>query len=421
VVRADSSAVTRETAAANGVLTGAPGGYIGQFDSFRVIACCAVVLQHSLLWNVQVGNTPAWALVMLLHFSRTAFFFLAAFMLTYSQITRPRSTLGFWRRRYVQIGVPFLVWTLIYWVFTMAMFNSWNQAWSLLWNYTVYGYYQLYFVVVLLLLYLVFPWLLRAVRACRHHGALMTGSLLFALLLAADLHYPSSFGVVGKWTFDIASKWPWARNPITYQEQFVAGILVALHFDQVRRFVERWYRQVIAGAVVMGVIATMWYLIAVWTGETTGRASDLYQPVAFLWFTAAVAALECGAWMWWRRSARRPGRTSGILSAEYLAGLTGGIFFCHVLFINLVRTGLRNAGIAPHLGWAGLVAVTFVLTMGSSALFAALLLRTPLRWVLTGPVRAEQRARLGPELSIAPLSIKPSDKVVNGARTPARV
>ena len=201
----------------------ARGGYISQFDSFRVIACCAVVLQHSLLWNVAAGNTTAWAFVMLLHFSRTAFFFLAAFLLTYSQITRPRSTLGFWRRRYVQIGVPFLVWTLIYWVFTMITGNSWDQAWSLLWNYTLYGYYQLYFVVVLLLLYAVFPALLRVIRASSHHGAIMVGSLLFALLLAADLHYTSSFGVVGQWTLDIASKWPWARNPITYQEQFVAG------------------------------------------------------------------------------------------------------------------------------------------------------------------------------------------------------
>ena len=129
----------------------------------------------------------------------------------------------------------------------------------------------------------------------------MVGSLLFALVLAADLHYTSSFGVVGHWTLDIASKWPWARDPITYQEQFVAGILVALHFDEVRAFVERWYRQVIAGAVLMGAVATLWYLIAVWTGSTTGHASDLYQPVAFLWFTAAVAALECGAWMWYRR------------------------------------------------------------------------------------------------------------------------
>src|ERR1700679_2641940 len=133
----------------------ARGGYISQFDSFRVIACCAVVLQHSLLWNVQAGNTTAWAFVMLLHFSRTAFFFLTAFLLTYAQITRPRSTSDFWRRRYVQIGIPYLAWTAIYWIFTLIFDGSFDRAGSLLWNYLVFGYYQLYFVVVLLQLYLV--------------------------------------------------------------------------------------------------------------------------------------------------------------------------------------------------------------------------------------------------------------------------
>ena len=335
---------------------------------------------------------------MLLHFSRTAFFFLTAFVLTYSEIHRPRSVGEFWGRRYLQIGVPFLVWTGIYWVFTMVDSNAWSQAGSLLWNYLVYGYYQLYFAVVLLQLYLVFPLLLRLLRRSTHHVAIMTVSLLFALLLAADLHYTQYFGVVGRITHSIASVYPWARDPITYQEQFVAGVLVALHFEEVKHFVERRWRAVIAAGVVMGVVATMWYLIAVWTGSDTGHASDLYQPVAFLWFTAAVAALECGTWAWYRRQVRRsasPRRWPRFLTAEYLAGLTGGIFFCHVLFLNLIRTGLGDAGIAAHLDWAALVGLTFVLTMGAAALCTALLLHTPLRWVLTGPIRAEQRARLG--------------------------
>jgi peptidoglycan/LPS O-acetylase OafA/YrhL len=376
----------------------AGGTYVGQFDSYRVIACCAVVLQHSLLWNVAVGDTTAWALVMLLHFSRTAFFFLTAFLLTYAEIKRPRSAGSFWRRRFVEIGIPYLIWTGIYWVFTMAMAGSWDQAGSLLWNYLVFGYYQLYFVVVLLQLYLVFPLLLRFLRASTHHVAVMVASGLFALSLAADLHYTQYFGVVGHLTRSIASVWPWARDPITYQEQFVAGVLVALHFDEVRRFVERRWRQVIALGAGVGVVATAWYLVAVWTNEGTGRASDLYQPVAFLWFTAAVAALECGTWAWYRRQVRRAGRPRRwprLLSAEYLAGLTGGIFFSHVLFLNLVRSALGDSGIAPHLGWAGLVAVTFVLTIVCAGVCTGLLLRTPLRRVLTGPVRAEQRARLG--------------------------
>ncbi len=378
------------------------------------------MLQHSLLWTIAPGNTSAWAFVMLLHFSRTAFFFLAAFLLTYSQINRPRSTLGFWRRRYVQIGVPFFAWTVVYWLFTMVSDGTWNQAWPIFWNYVVYGYYQLYFVVVLLLLYLVYPPLLRALRATSHHGVVMLASLLFALALAADLHYTASFGVVGDWTHDIAGVWPWGRNPITYQEQFVAGILVALHFDQVRGFVERWYRQVIAGAVVMGVAATMWYLIAVWTGSTPGRASDLYQPIAFLWFTTAVAALECGTWMWYRRRRTRRDRAHRVFSAEFLAGLTGGIFLSHVLFLNLVRSGLGATGLTPHLGWAGMVATTFVLTIGSAALFSALILRTPLRWVLGGPVRAEQRARLNADVPAA-IPSRPSHLVVETARQTASV
>ncbi|HEY1653042.1 MAG TPA: acyltransferase [Acidimicrobiales bacterium] len=376
----------------------AGGAYLGQFDSYRVIACCAVVLQHSLLWNVVAGNTTAWALVMLLHFSRTAFFFLTAFLLTYAEIKRPRPVTSFWRQRLVEIGIPFLIWTGIYWVFTMIVGGSWDQAGSLLWNDLVFGYYQLYFVVVLLQLYLVFPLLLRLVRRSTHHVALMVASGLFALALAADLHYTQYFGVVGDATRTIGSVWPWARDPITYQEQFVAGVLVALHFDDVRRFVERRWRQVMALGVVVGVVATMWYLIADWTGAGTGRASDLYQPVAFLWFTAAVAALECGTWVWYRRQVRRaaePRRWPRLFTAEYLAGLTGGIFFSHVLFLNLLRSALGDSGIAKHLGWAGLVAVTFVLTIVCAGVCTGLLLLTPLRRVLTGPVRAEQRARLG--------------------------
>jgi hypothetical protein len=111
-----------------------------------------------------------------------------------------------------------------------------------------------------------------------------------------------------------------------------------------------------------------------------------------------VAALECGTWVWYRRQMRhagRPRRWPRVFTAEYLAALTGGIFFCHILFLNLVRSALGDWGIAPHLGWAGLVVLTFVLTIACAGVCTALLLRSPLGWVLTGPVRAEQRRRLG--------------------------
>lgn len=371
------------------------GGYLGQFDSYRVVACGAVVFQHSFLWTVAGGILVPWAFVMLLHFSRTAFFFLVALLLTYSQVTRPRSTTGFWRRRFVQLGVPYLAWTLIYWLMTMILHQApWSQAGHVLWNYTLYGYYQLYFVVVVFQLYLVFPLLLRLLRASRHHVAVMATSLGLALLLAADLHWPTAFGSLGQATMWLSHYWPWGRNVFTYQEQFVAGVLVGLHIDQVPAFIERWWRQLIGGAVLMLVAATTWYLVAVWTGSSTGRASDIYQPIAFLWFTAAVAGLECGSWLWYQRTIHGHPPRATVLSAEYLGALTGGIFLSHVLFINLLRSAMGGIGLTPHLGWAAQVAVLYVSTLLCAGLFTALVLRTPLRWVLGGPVRAEQRSRL---------------------------
>lgn len=375
--------------------SGHRGGYLGQFESYRVPACAAVVFQHSLLWTVAAGNVTAWALVMLLHFSRTAFFFLTALLLTYSQITRPRSTLDFWRRRFVQLGVPYLVWTVIYWIYVgVRSGGSAGHLWSMLWHELVFGYYQLYFAVVLFQLYLIFPFLLRLLQPRKHHARIMAGSLCVALILAGGLHWPHAYGVVGQWILFMKAHWPWSRDPLTYQEQFIAGILVALHLDEVYRFAQRWYRHMIALALVVGIAATLWYLIAVWTGDGTGRASDLYQPIAFLWFTAAVAALECGTLLWYQWSSRRPKR-HGALSAEFLAGLTGGIFFSHVLFLQLVLSAMGATGLAPHLGWFGKVVVLYGSTLLLAGTFTALALRTRLAWPLTGPIRSEQRRRLG--------------------------
>ncbi len=349
----------------------ADGRYLGQFDSYRVVACCAVVLQHSLLWNVAVGNTTAWAFVMLLHFSRTAFFFLTAFLLTYAEIHRPRPVTAFWRQRYIEIGVPYLVWTGIYWVFTMIVAGSWDQAGSLLWNYLVFGYYQLYFVVVLLQLYLVFPLLLRLLRASKHHVAVMVASGLFALALAADLHYTQYFGVVGDATRSIASVWPWARGP-----DHLPG---AVRGGRPGRVALRRGPAVRRAPLAPGDRAgccwwASWPPCGTWSRCGPARTPGGPRTCTSRWRScgspppsprsSAAPGPGTGARC---AAARAPRRWPRLFSAEYLAGLTGGIFFCHVLFLNLIRTALGDSGIAPHLGWAGLVALTFVLTMACAA------------------------------------------------------
>jgi hypothetical protein len=53
---------------------------------------------------------------------------------------------------------------------------------------------------------------------------------------------------------------------------------------------------------------------------------------------------------------------------------------------------LGATGLRAYLPWEATVAILFVGTVAISVAFTSFILRTRLKWVLGGPVRAEQRA-----------------------------
>ncbi|HEX3793811.1 MAG TPA: acyltransferase [Acidimicrobiales bacterium] len=372
-----------------------PGGYLNSLNLFRVVACAAVVGQHAFLW-IGASGIAASAFVTLLHFSRTAFFFVSGLVLCYTELRRPLSPGRFWQRRYTQMGVPYVAWTLIYLVFTLlTVGGSWHHTYPLFRHSFTHGYYQLYALIVLFQAYLLFPPLLWLLRRSRRHLLIGAVSVVFALFINSALHFTHSMGFISDFTNWLGTQWPWSRNLLAYQEFFVLGALAAFHLREVHAFVSRWHRQVMAftGAVAAGMLA--WYLVSVWNGTTTGAASDIYQPLAVVWCLVAIAGLYCWSWAW---EARHPtpesaGKRRGLTSVAHLAELTAGIYFCHVLFINRIRLVLENTGLRTHLPFAATVGLLFVLTLAVSAAFITLVLRSPLRWVVGGPVRAEQRAR----------------------------
>jgi uncharacterized membrane protein len=89
-------------------------GYLEMLDLFRVIACVAVVANHSFIWANMSTNVIGTGIVTMLHLSRNAFFFLSGLVICYSQLAHRRSRQVFWKRRFVQLGIPYLAWTGIY-------------------------------------------------------------------------------------------------------------------------------------------------------------------------------------------------------------------------------------------------------------------------------------------------------------------
>jgi peptidoglycan/LPS O-acetylase OafA/YrhL len=387
------------------------GGYLHSLDLFRVVACAAVVGNHSFIWANMSANVVGTGFITLLHLSRNAFFFLSGLVICYSQINHPRSWPGFWKRRYVQLGVPYLAWTCIYLVFALATISlSWSEAGSFLRQNLLMGYSQLYPAFVIFQYLLVFPLLLKLLRSTRQHGLIMGASLAFALVLGLTLHYPA-------WIPALTDVWracealvPWSRDLLTYQEFFVAGALVALHFDDVCRLVSRHYRPIFLVSSGVGALLVLWYVVQVDTGSSLLQASDPYQAEAVIWYFAAIAAIFSFCVWHASRAESSPGapiRRSWTTSTG-LAALTGGVWLSHNLFLTSLRDVLGATGLRDSLPWEATVAILFVGTVALSGTFVAVVLRTRLRWVLGGPVRAEQRAGYAqsPPTSISRASIR---------------
>jgi peptidoglycan/LPS O-acetylase OafA/YrhL len=369
-------------------------GYLEMFNLFRVIACLAVLGQHAFIWTNMTGNFVGTGFITMLHLSRTSFFFLTALVVTYAQVDHPRSTVDFWKRRYSQVGVPYLAWTVLYLCFTLITVDaSWDQAGAFLRHNLLLGYSQMYFIIVIFEFYLFFPLLMKLFRRVSHR-VILTASAALAVLVGIFLHYPSLLAPLTNANTTINAHFPWRRNILVYQEFFIAGMLVALHLDEVVAFVSRHYRRILLGTGAAAVLMVIWYAVSVWSGSSVERASDIYEPQAALWCLAAIAGVFAFSWWWQQRTPESltRGTRRALPSAAYLAGLTGGIFFAHTIFITLIRSALTTTGLRARLPWEVTVLILFVGTVTLTGVFVAIVLRTPLRWVLGGPVRSEERA-----------------------------
>ncbi|MGH9110669.1 MAG: acyltransferase [Acidimicrobiales bacterium] len=383
---------------------GAERHYLRQFDLFRAVACIGVVAQHSILWPVTGGAVVGWSLVMVLHATRESFFFLSTFLAYRSQVLRPRSAVGLWRRRFGQVLVPYLAWTAIYFCYSMATApQPFGPAMHTLGHDLVNGYYQLYFLIVLFQIYLVLPglvWLVRVTR--RHHALVLVVSLVLQLAMMTLSHYFSRrTGVLGT-VRSIDKTLITSRYIFGYQLYVVVALLAADHLPQVQGFVERHTRAILLGAAGVGLATEGYYAYGVAIGQAPGHASDLFQPVAAVWFLAAIAGLFALGWRWAQRAAARPPLRRDRL-VTFLSDASGGFYLGHVLVLQAVLLGLGAVGLrAATSSWAPVGVVLFIVTVGVTAAMVGLLLRTRARFVLTGPVRSAERARMAPYPGPAP-------------------
>lgn len=354
-----------------------PGRRLDHVDATRPVKQVGVVSTHVLLFFAPASAAvTAGAALTLLHAARDAFFFVSACMLTYAYADLNRSGLRrFYRRRFVSVGIPYLCWTLIYYLSTLpkAGYRSTGQALWALPHLLYVGYYHLYFLLVIMQFYLVFPfvlWLLR--RTAGHHGLLLAAIVAIQFVLVIAMHWNVlPLGLRGVWA---------QREAPTYVLYLLGGAIAACHLSQVHDWLCRNAQLVVLFTFVAAIAAEVVYYLAQ-DGVTTvlGAGDDPFQPSVIPFNAGIIACLYLiGV------ALVRPGRPAW-LRAVVRSGSDNayGVYLAQLVFINaLVWLGWE--GLTGSVPWPLLCLLTVVIVYLGSFALTSLLARTPLAVPLTG-------------------------------------
>lgn len=361
---------------------GPTSGHLWQVDILRLLTFAAVICVHAIAYTQQPDNRAAAGVMMLLQYGREVFFALTAFVLVYSMSGRALRLRRFWPKRLAFVAVPYLCWSGVYYAYSVL--GPQHLAFSL----RAFGVdlldggamYHLYFLLVTLQLYVVFPPLLAFLRRTKDRAVVVV-AVVGALNLAwfAALQWvPQPGGPAG---------WFWQHGyellP-TYAVYVVAGGYAALHLRWLQEMAVRHTRALLG--VAAGCAAGALVVYALQLPSAAPRvANAVLEPGMLLSCTAAVIVLYLIGTRWASGPRCHESQIAALSDASF------GVYLSHPLvLVLLLDHGFGNGHQVLPAPVATVVAAVVAAAGGAALSLAAR--RTPLSLALTGRPRRRRAA-----------------------------
>ncbi|MGF6886690.1 peptidoglycan/LPS O-acetylase OafA/YrhL [Nocardia sp. GAS34] len=356
--------------------------YLYQADLFRIITFLCVIGGHVVdgANSMNPGNVTAQGAEVLLHYTRQAFFTLTAFVLVYQYARRPFSARGFWRRRFALVGIPYVAWSVVYWAYPLIT-GMWHETVPqalqqlLVELATGNAWYQMYFLLVTMQVYLLFPLILKLLDATQgyHRWLVAAGAALQLVFLWYFVHPPEFTGLV-------ASIWNHVYAlVIAYPFYVIFGAVAAWHMDTVIRIVRRFGPLLVAGGITAAVFAEWYYLRSVDLGMPPWTASNVFMPHLLPVFALIILG-QYTVCYWWA-GIRRDG-TLVARTVSWGADRSFGVFLLHPLALQLLAPYI--VPLQQQVGSLLCTTIIFVSVLAMSLAGTEVLRRIPGSLWLTG-------------------------------------
>ncbi len=355
--------------------------YLYQIDLFRILTFACVIMVHVVSGSAGPEDVVSNGLQVLLHFTREAFFALTGFVLIYQYMNRPVSAVAFWRRRFTLIGIPYLAWSVFYWAYSIYLNvypgESFGRSlWRLVFEIaTGQAWYQMYFLLVSMQVYLLFPLLMKLLRATEghHRWVLAVSAVLQLAFLYWWVNPPTLSGTA-------ASLWVhlyiWV---FPYQFYILLGAIAAWHFEAMERIVRRFGVWFVVGAVVTTVLAELDYLRSTHLGMPPSTASDIFLPHLMAFFILTIAG-QYALCTWWNAHRRDGSFVSRAVT--WGSDRSFAVFLLHPLALQLIAPYIIPMQHPLGIYWT--MAVVYIWVVAISLVLAEFVRRIPGSMWLTG-------------------------------------
>lgn len=297
----------------------------------RVIVIALVITTHVVATGSFYNSTASGAVWMLSHTSRNIFFIISALVLAYVYAPRPSfNIVSFYWRRFKFVLPPYIAWTFIY----MVQNHDYRLGAPHFFHLFVYNLltaramYHLYFLLVIMQLYLLFPLIHRALPWIRRHRrTVLTASFLLqiaiCIVVLTQFHGTPRYG----WWFD-------HPEYILFSHQFyiVLGLVIATDLGRFNELLDRFKRWWLPLAALTCGLGEAIYMVAVHASVRPDLAAAEFHPYQVI-ECIAVTMLLCSLGRRWVQAGARNSAAVKTLSNDSF-----GVYLSHLFVLYWLMT-----------------------------------------------------------------------------------
>ena len=366
---------------------------LDELDFARAFALFGVLAVHSS--STGVGGTPSDSFMYYVYnffnvfgkLGTPTFIFLSSFVLFYTYYNKPLNSQllkRFYGNRLTYILVPYLVFSIIYYVLKMFIaygFSNLGEQFMEFLHLLSIGkaHTHLYFVYISVQFYLLFPLFLLLFKKVNwvRKWAIPIGIIVQWLWVYMNANY-----------FHVTAK---ASISLSYMEYYFTGAFFGIYYEQILKWVRNWKKSVIVVGMILfgyGFVSSFYIFVIYFT-----RKKELLFPNIiheFIWSTNAFFASITIFFLSHLAKEIFGERTKKVLTE--IGAVSFGVYLIHPLFLFFLREMLPgNTPLLFH-GWQ---VITYILMFaGSWAVVRFTYNYIPYSWIIFGKGKSTRKKNI---------------------------